>query len=269
MAAPIERAYVRVSDGLFHCAFVGPPDAPTVLFLHQRPRSWDEFAAVLPPVGAGRRAVAADLRGFGESSPLAGETTIEAHAVAVSELLDATGGDRAAVVGHHFGGVVALELAAARPELVGRLVLSSTPLCDEAFRRERAGRPSLDRVEPSEDGSHLTELWRRRRPYYPADRPELLARFVRDALRAGDRIEEAHRAVSTYEMEPRLGLVEAPVLLIGARNDPFARPWLEPLAERLPGSKVVELDGGVPLPEELPAEYAGAVLDFLERRETA
>ena len=265
MAPEVERRFVHASDVVFHAAEVGPPTAPAVLLLHQRPRSWDEFAGVLPLVAARCRAVALDLPGFGESSPLKGPVSIEAHAVAVEAFLGAAGIGRAAVVGHHFGGAVALELAASHPQRVGRLVLSSTPFCDRSFRAERADRPSLDFVEEKDDGSHLAELWQRRRPYYPPGRHDLLTRFVRDAVRAGAHVEAAHRAVSSYEMEARIGLVQAPTLLIRAKNDPFARPWLEPLAERLPGSEVVELDGGIALPEERPAEYAEAIIDFLGR----
>ena len=58
--------------------------------------------------------------------------------------------------------------------------------------------------------------------------------------------------------------MEARALLIGAPDDPFAYPHLAPLAERLPASSVVEIAGGmVPLPDQLPREFARAVVEFL------
>ena len=44
----------------------------------------------------------------------------------------------------------------------------------------------IDDVEARADGSHLTELWARRQPFYPADDIDLLQRFMIDALRSGE-----------------------------------------------------------------------------------
>ena len=51
---------------------------------------------------------------------------------------------RAHVVGHHTGGVIAIELAARAPERVASLTLSSTPYTDAEFRRA-ARRATADR----------------------------------------------------------------------------------------------------------------------------
>ena len=76
------------------------------------------------------------------------------------ELLDALGIARAHVVGHHTGGVIAVELAAALPDRVAR----AGAVVDAVHRRRpsaaaRAERPPIDAVEPSDDGSHLAALW--------------------------------------------------------------------------------------------------------------
>jgi hypothetical protein len=102
-----------------------------------------------------------------------------------------------------------------------------------------------------------------RAPFYPAGRPDLLDRFVADALRSGPHAQLGHRAVAAYEMERRIPLVRATALVVTATEDPFAYPHARPLAEALGGAPVVELRGGVPLPDELPAEFAAAVTAFL------
>ncbi len=66
--------------------------------------------------------LAPDLIGHGRST-WAAPWTIEANVAALAALLDAEGGGPVLVVGHSFGGAVALSLAAARPELVSGLVL--------------------------------------------------------------------------------------------------------------------------------------------------
>jgi len=236
-----------------------------VVLLHQTPRSADEFRDVLPLLAAGGcRAIAVDTPGYGASDPVE-PPTIEAWAAAIADAVGPREGWPAVVVGHHTGGVVALELAASRPELVAGLVLSSTPYTDAAFRAERAGRPPVDAA--SDDPEALREA---RAPFYPRDRPDLLDRFVRDALRAGPHRELGHLAVGTYRMEDAAPRVRARVLLVGAPEDPFAHPHLEPLAAALTGAAsvdVIELEGGtVPLPDQLPGPFADAVLLHIARR---
>ncbi len=263
-AAPtIERAYARLPHGQMHYAACGPAHAPVVLLLHQTPRSWAEYRAVLPLLGAEFRAVAIDTAGFGESDPLPAPS-IEAWADAAVRLLDALDIRRCHVVGHHTGGVIAAELAARYGGRVGALVLSSTPFTDEAFRLARAERPAIDAVEPSADGAHLALLWQRRQAFYPADRPDLLHAFVRDAMKVRGDLEAGHRAVAAYRIEDRVASIRQPTLLIRAPDDPFAAPHAAEWLAHLPQGQVVDIAGGmVPLPDQLPQAFADVVLRFL------
>ncbi|MCO5106452.1 MAG: alpha/beta hydrolase [Burkholderiaceae bacterium] len=266
-AATIRRGFADLGDGQVHYAQCGADDAPAVLLLHQTPRSWAEYRSVLPLLGERHRAIAMDTIGFGDSARPPWPGSIERWAAVAAELLDALGVERAHVVGHHTGGVIAVELAAAFPERVDRLVLSSTPFTNAAFRRERAGRAPIDEVVRSADGAHLAALWRKRQPFYPADRPDLLEAFVADALKVLDRVEDGHRAVAAYHMETRIARVVQPALVIRATADPFASPHAAELCARLPRARLVDIDGGmVPLPEQMPQAFAMAVLEFLEGR---
>jgi pimeloyl-ACP methyl ester carboxylesterase len=261
----VHCAYADVGHGQIHYAQCGPPGAAAVLLLHQTPRSWTEFRSVLPLLGQRYCAIAMDTAGFGASTRLQGQASIERWAQAAVFLLDALRITRAHVVGHHTGGVIAIELAAAYPARVDKLVLSSTPFTDAAFRRERAERAPIDEVTIRADGSHLAELWQRRQPYYPADRPELLHAFVCDALKVIDRLEEGHHAVARYRMEEQIDRVDQPVLVIRAGRDPFAAPHAQALCARLPQARLVEIaDGMVALPDQLPEAFSAAVLDFLD-----
>lgn len=106
----------------------GPEDAPAVLLLHGLggvPDTWDPFAVEL--AGRGRRAVAVALRGHGDSSWPGTGYDFGTMAEDVAGLIEKVGVAPADVVGHSLGGRVALALAAARPELVRRMVLAEAP----------------------------------------------------------------------------------------------------------------------------------------------
>ncbi len=266
MTPPVRRSFVDLPHGQMHWAECGPTDAPAVLLLHQTPRSWLEYAEVLPLLGRRVRAIALDTPGFGDSAPLDGVASIERWAEAAAGFLDALSIAPVHVVGHHTGGVIAFELAAGRRDHVRSLVLSSTPFTDADFRREREHHAAIDAVAPSTDGTHLAALWQKRRPFYPPDRPELLQAFVLDALKVKGDLEAGHRAVAAYRMEDRVAAVRQPVLLLHAVDDPFASVHLAAWRQRLPAAAVVDIPGGmVPLPDQLPQAFAAAVLDFIAR----
>ena len=48
--------------------------------------------------------------------------------------------------------------------------------------------------------------WTQRAPYYPEDRPDILNRFIRDALAPGVDPLEGHLACARYAMEDRIGV---------------------------------------------------------------
>lgn len=98
----------------------GPADGELVVMLHAGVadrRMWDRQWELL---AARFRVVRADLRGFGETPMPGGRFS---YVEDVAELVEALGGGPAALVGASFGGRVALTTAAARPDLVRRLVL--------------------------------------------------------------------------------------------------------------------------------------------------
>jgi pimeloyl-ACP methyl ester carboxylesterase len=262
------RAFLDTPAGQIHYRTAGR--GTPVLLLHQTPRSSDEYRDVIPLLAREFRVVAMDTIGFGDSYRPAGPYTVEGFARGALHLLDGLGLPRAAVVGHHTGAVIATELAASQPERVERLVLSNSPYVDAEDRERRKTRPPIDEVEPHPDGRHLTALWQRRQGFYPAGRPDLLARFVLDALKAGERAEEGHRAVSAYRMEEKVGHIRCPTLVVCGTDDPFSFPRMAPLAAAIPGARALPLPGGtVACVDQLPEEFADAILPFLRAATTA
>ncbi|MCS5721671.1 alpha/beta hydrolase [Herbiconiux sp. CPCC 203407] len=261
----VRYGYAATPLGQLHYAEAG--EGPALLLLHQTPRSLDEYAELLPLVATEYRAIAMDMYGFGQSAKPEGPQSIEQFAAGALALADALGLERFAVMGHHTGAVVAVELAAAAPDRVDAVVLSSPAYTDAAYREAHANGPGVDEAETAADGSHLTTLWSLRAPYYPGARPDLLDRFIRDALAPGVVPAEGHLACARYAMEERIGLVTAPVLVIGASEDPFALPDVAKTADALVHAVVVEtavIEGGtIPLLEHKSGEVAAVVLPFL------
>ena len=103
-----------------HVHRYGPSAPPQLLAIHGltgHGRRWEQLAAHLPGVAI----VAPDLVGHGRSSWHA-PWTIDANVAALAAALSDTA-EPVVVVGHSFGGAIALQLAAAHPELVSGLVL--------------------------------------------------------------------------------------------------------------------------------------------------
>jgi pimeloyl-ACP methyl ester carboxylesterase len=95
----------------------------TVLALPGWMRTRADFATVL----AGLDAIAVDLPGFGGATPEPATATGAAgYAEAVEPVLDACR-PGVVVLGHSFGGRVAVHLAASHPDRVGALVLTGVP----------------------------------------------------------------------------------------------------------------------------------------------
>ncbi|HKH50702.1 MAG TPA: alpha/beta hydrolase [Mycobacterium sp.] len=107
---------------LLHVHRYGPARPPQILTVHGltgHGLRWLTLATGHLPEFA---IVAPDLIGHGRSS-WAAPWNIDANVGALAGLLDAEADGPVVVVGHSFGGAVALNLAASRPDLVAALVL--------------------------------------------------------------------------------------------------------------------------------------------------
>ena len=121
------------ADGLLFGERTGA-GAPRVLALHGWARDRSDFRALLD----GLDALAVDLPGFGASPPPPEPWGAADYARSMVPLLEEFDGPPV-VVGHSFGGRVAVCLTAAHPELFRALVLTGVPLLRLASGR----RPSI------------------------------------------------------------------------------------------------------------------------------
>lgn len=109
-----------------------------IVLLHGWPDSCLMFRALIPRLAMGERdVVAPSLPGFGWSDEHAGETSTQAMATDVHDLLGRLGYSRYVVHGTDWGGSIAAEMASMFPESVAGLHLTQPPF-DRAFMVDRA-----------------------------------------------------------------------------------------------------------------------------------
>lgn len=98
---------------------------PAVLMIHGASANAREFTWTLAPrLDSEMRILMADRPGHGHSDRFEGAEELGAQARQMAGVLDALApGEKAVIVGHSFGGAVALRLALDRPDLVSGLVL--------------------------------------------------------------------------------------------------------------------------------------------------
>jgi pimeloyl-ACP methyl ester carboxylesterase len=136
----------RVPTAVGELATMEAGQGPPVVLLHGLGGTKASFLPTLGALAPRHRAIAVDLPGFGDSAkPLWAAYDAAFFARAVVALLDATGLDRAAMVGNSMGGRVALELGLREPERVPRLALLAPSL---AWLRDRRWAPLLRLVPP-------------------------------------------------------------------------------------------------------------------------
>jgi pimeloyl-ACP methyl ester carboxylesterase len=128
------RAYFDCKYGQLHVRTAFPTtggfDEQVPLFcLHPVEGSSRSFARLLPEIADVRSVYAPDLPGRGESDASPTSSVAEA-AIAVADLANDLRLRQIDVLGVQTGAAVAMELAAARPELVRRLVLVGVPTAD-------------------------------------------------------------------------------------------------------------------------------------------
>lgn len=118
--------------------YVEAGTGPLVVLLHGFPEFWYSWRRQIPALAAaGFRVIALDMRGYNESDKPAGVASYKLKVLArdVVELIHHAGVDRAHVVGHDWGGVVAWEVAARHPDAVDKLAVLNAPH-PAAYRRE-------------------------------------------------------------------------------------------------------------------------------------
>lgn len=238
-------------------------EGPAVVLLHSSVcdrRMWDgQWQALLE---AGYKVVRLDFRGFGES-PMADAAYSDAGDVL--ELLDRLGVGSAALVGASYGGKVALEVAATRPQAVTALALlcSAMPGHDHSAELRAFGGKEDELLEAGDVAGAVelnVDAW------LGPEAGEEARALVRDMQRNAFEVQLAATEFFRSSPEVDLGKVTARCLAVAGAHD-FAD--FREIAAAVPGriagpARHVELEWAGHLPNlERPAEVTDLLLAFL------
>ena len=275
--APPPSQFVDVNGLRVHLRDVGPRDdeLPIVL-LHGTSASLHTWAGWVSALETKHRVISLDLPGFGLTGPFAdGDESIERTLQLLIALLEQLKVTRCVVAGNSYGGRLAWELAALRPDLVARLVLvdaagyprnsTSVPL---GFRI--AATPGLRRVAEVLLPRVLIERSVQNVYGDPSKvTSELVDRYFELTLRAGNRAALGRRIAQQRDGEvSKLKALSMPSLVLWGGKDRLIPPEnAQRFLADLPHSRLIMFEalGHVPQ-EEDPVATVAEVEKFLISR---
>jgi haloacetate dehalogenase len=283
---------VRVDTGQATIAAVHGGTGPPVLLLHGFPQTSAMWHQVAPALARRFTVVAADLRGYGDSSrPPSGEDhaaySFRAMAADQVALMRSLGHERFAVIGHDRGARVTHRMALDAPEAVTRLavldILPTLHVYDHVDRQLATAYYHWffyiqpydvpERLIAGDPIGYLHTVLGRFGGRVDAFAPEALAEYERvfadpDARHA---MMEDYRAGASIDLEhDRADVgrrVEAPLLAMWGTRGVVGRGPDNPVAvwrEHATDVTAVGLDAGHYLVEERPEETMAALERFLE-----
>lgn len=254
---------MRVNGVALHYADKGPADGPVIVFANSLGtdfRLWDDVVRRL----AGKfRIVRYDKRGHGLSGCPPGPCSVADLAADIASLMDELGIANSLFVGISIGGMIAQQLALARPDLVAAAVLSNTgskigsaEMWDQRIAAVREG--GVDAIGDAVIERWFSQDYRSRNALQVRAWREMLGRTPADGYAAC--CEALKRADLTGEVE---GLKQ-PLLFIAGSEDGSTPPALvKGTADRIHGSRFRLFEGAGHLPcVEQPERYAETIMEF-------
>jgi class 3 adenylate cyclase len=245
--------YVRSADGV-NIAYWAMGDGPPLIILPNTPFSHIQLEWGIPEcrewyqrLGAGRRVVRYDPRGFGLSGRDTDDFTLEANLSDIEAVAGRTGPGPFALYATGDIGMVAVTFAARHPDLVTHLAL----WCSWARRVDVSQTPQTRslRALMDEDWQIYTETVARvLMGWKNEDLAQRMAAFFRECA-SPDILRLAVPAVYQWDVTSLLPQVAAPVLVLQRREMPsIPTSVAQTLASGFPDCCLVLLEGSSPLP---------------------
>jgi pimeloyl-ACP methyl ester carboxylesterase len=254
-----------------------------ILFVHGISGCWQNWLENLPHFGAGHRAIALDLPGFGASPMPSWEIDMPAYGRLIQDFCEKLGIERATLVGNSMGGFIAVEAVTANPGRFERLVLVSAAGILNTWNpelRATATAWAWREFGPrfAERGRQIVSRPRARemvfRPFvrYPNRlREDLLLEQIGGGLKQAEGFGDALAALIRRDIRAQLGEIEMPTLIVWGLSDRVI-PVAAAISyhRRVPHSRleIFERTGHVPQLER-PLRFNAVLDQFLAERRSA
>ena len=241
---------------------------PAVILLHGAFMERGAWDLQMPALSARHRVVRYDIRPFGES------TVPEKPYKTTDDLLALMDGlkiDRAHLVGHSFGGGVAIDFAIVHPARVASLVLVNAGVSGAPMPADEQKEAMQVFVAARESEAKAVAAWMRLGLWSASrDRPEVMKAIERSTTRSAAAFELAAPPFVpiTPPASGRLGEVRVPALVVtGTRDTPGNRALSDTVGKGIPGATVVTIPGADhAIPIGWAKELNEAILKFLPGR---
>lgn len=255
----VDRAFVRIDEGLVHYRAAGSPKnrkAIPLYMVHGGPGSSRGLENLLKYLGRDRYVIAPDTLGYGDSAaPALAKPEIDYYADSVRRILDGLKIDKVDFYGSHTGAHIGTELALRAPDRVRRLIFDGVTHFPPEERANFLANYA-PAVTPDVYGRQLTWAWHFVRdmalffPYFTTDAahrlprgvpaPQALHNSVLDVLKALSTYHLSYNAVYRHDLASRLPLLTNPVLCITSEADPNIR-YLDAAAALIKNVKKVAI----------------------------
>jgi pimeloyl-ACP methyl ester carboxylesterase len=221
-----------VGDGNVHYRTAGA--GPTLVLLHDSPRSSSLHAPLLEAFSDRYEVIALDTPGYGESDPLPGKPSVADFAQALGDALEALGVGQAIFYGFHTSSKILLEFAVSAPDRVALAVLDglSIPIGepDDAFIASYMRPFTVDGEGAwlAREWTRVLDTWRwfpwfhQARPArMPIDQPSIVQMhaYALDYFLAGPTYASAYEAAMRHDPSRNLRRVKAPVMVMAREDD--------------------------------------------------
>jgi pimeloyl-ACP methyl ester carboxylesterase len=232
---------------------------PVLVLVHGLGSSSEAWRDSIRYLARGYRVVALDLPGYGKSDKPRADYSVEYHAAALNDLIDALGAGKVALVGNSMGGWISAITALNHPEKVSHLILVDSA----GLRQDKLPSINLNPSTKEEERSLLLALF--------ANKSFVTEKLVNDQWEY--RKDTRYTVQATLEslktklplLDDRLKNIKVPTLIIWGREDTLT-PFTDAgrFARGIPGSKLVVIDSAGHLPQvEQPAAFYRAVKGFV------
>ena len=281
----IEEGYLEINGTTLFFKTMGSGEP--IVVLHGGP-GFDhrQFLPYIWELAANHKVILYDQRGTGLSTGPVDSTSIsiENFIADIEGIRQAFGIEKMNLLGHSWGGILAMHYGIRHPERLKSLILCSTAASFESFAEMRT---NYEADRTPEDAALLVEIyssdeysngdpetiesfWRVYFKPYFADQSmvsKMDLQFTENTIKnSGSVAEHIFQSIGEFDLHEDLTVIRCPTLVIHGDSDPMPFKYAEMIHESITGSELVIAEGaGHWLFVDATGVFTSSVNDFLAR----